>query len=235
MAWLSGERVTSRDRCGYGETGAGRHSSEHRGHQCGTVTHSSGWNNTLSSRTDHTAQHEGVPSTSHAGQGDNITQCTTGRGGEASKVSRFEFARRPVSGESCTGERECDLWKIARLPRSGPEQGGSNTPATTAATKKPPMSKQKQAGHVGGTPQRLVRMKGGKKTSIFDGPAAEADALTQEAWQKGTPDPKLGNVREYDFGRRIGTGEHGGGQSKVRVTQDSRGRIHGHPTGKETP
>ena len=78
-------------------------------------------------------------------------------------------------------------------------------------------------------------MKLGKPTSTLDGSPAEADALTQEAWQKGIPVPKQPRVREYNFDRRIGTGGYGGGQSGVRVYQDASGRIHGHPIGKEIP
>jgi hypothetical protein len=108
-------------------------------------------------------------------------------------------------------------------------------PTSPTTAEKPPISRQKQDGHIAGTPQNRNRMKIGKPTSTFDGSPAEADALTQEAWQKGTPVPKQPGVREYDFGRRIGTGGYGGGQSSVRVSQDSAGKIHGHPAGRETP
>jgi hypothetical protein len=63
----------------------------------------------------------------------------------------------------------------------------------------------------------------------------QADALTQEAWEKGTPMKRRPTVRNLDFGRRIGEGPHGGGQSVVRVHQDAAGNIHGHPVGRETP
>ena len=108
-------------------------------------------------------------------------------------------------------------------------------PTSPAVAGKPPISRQKQDGHIAGTPQNRNRVKIGKPTSTFDGSPAEADALTQEAWQKGTPVPKQPGAREYDFGRRIGIGGYGGGQSSVRVSQDSAGKIHGHPTGRETP
>jgi len=74
-----------------------------------------------------------------------------------------------------------------------------------------------------------------KRDFAFDGPPAEADALTREAWQKGILVPKQPGVRDYDFGRRIGTGGYGGGQSSVRVYQNSAGEIHGHPVGREIP
>ncbi|WP_369657131.1 hypothetical protein [Variovorax sp. V213] len=98
-----------------------------------------------------------------------------------------------------------------------------------------PISRQKQNGHVKGTPQNTNRIKQGKPTSTFSGDAAEADRLTQEAWQKGTPVPGRPGVRDYDFLQPIGTGPKGGGQSIVRVHQDASGNIHGHPAGPETP
>jgi uncharacterized Zn-binding protein involved in type VI secretion len=97
-----------------------------------------------------------------------------------------------------------------------------------------PIARQKQDGHVGGTPQNSNRIKQGKPTSTFDGDQAEADALTQQAWAQGSPVPGRPNVREFDFGRPIGTGPRGGRQSRVRVHQDADGRIHGHPSGPET-
>jgi hypothetical protein len=95
------------------------------------------------------------------------------------------------------------------------------------------ISRQQQDGHISGTPQNANRIKQGKSTSTFDGDAAEADALTQEAWSKGAPVPNRKGVKEYDFGRRVGTGPKGGGQTRVRVHEDSKGRIHGHPSGPE--
>lgn len=94
------------------------------------------------------------------------------------------------------------------------------------------ISPQKQAGHVKGTPQYNNRVKAGKPTSYFDD-AVSAESLTQEAWQKGAPVPGRPNVRDYDFGKPIGTGTGGGKVTKVRVHMDSKGRIHGHPKGKE--
>lgn len=105
--------------------------------------------------------------------------------------------------------------------------------ASDTATQEPPIADQKQDGHVKGTPQHGNRVKSGKPTSTFDGDRVEADRLTQEAWKKGTPVPGRPGVRDYDFGRRIGTGPNGDGQSKVRVHQDGQGRIHGHPAGRE--
>ncbi|MDQ4032634.1 MAG: hypothetical protein M3332_10355 [Actinomycetota bacterium] len=96
------------------------------------------------------------------------------------------------------------------------------------------ISKQKQAGHVKGTPQYNNRVKQGKKTSHFDD-AEQADRLTREAWEKGTPTRPDGKVREFDFGRRVGTGPNGGEQTKVKTHMDDNGMIHGHPTGPESP
>ncbi len=116
---------------------------------------------------------------------------------------------------------------------SGSTPGSTNAATAPAAAKEPPISRQKQNGHIAGTSQNRNRLK--TPTSTFDGNAAEAEALTREAWKKGTPDRDRSNVRDYDFGRRIGTGPKGGGQSTVRVHQDQIGRIHGHPSGQETP
>jgi hypothetical protein len=96
----------------------------------------------------------------------------------------------------------------------------------------PPISSQKQAGHVKGTPQYKNRVKQGKPTSYFHD-IKSAELLTREAWQKGTSLPGRPNVREYDFGHPIGIGPKGGMQTKVRVHQDAKGRIHGHPSGPE--
>jgi hypothetical protein len=100
-----------------------------------------------------------------------------------------------------------------------------------ADNKQPEIARQKQDGHIAGTPQHQNREKAGKPTSVFDDPK-KADDLTQEAWEKGEQvDNKSHGVREYDFGTRIGTDPNGEAQTKVRVHQDSRGRIHGHPAG----
>lgn len=41
------------------------------------------------------------------------------------------------------------------------------------------------------------------------------------------------NVKEYDFSISVGTGPNGAMQTKVRVNQGFRGKIHGHPSGQE--
>ena len=97
----------------------------------------------------------------------------------------------------------------------------------------PEISRQKQNGHIRDTPQHRNRVRSGKPTSTFDGSADSADELTREAWRNGSPTDRP-NVRDYDYGRRIGTGPRGGGQSRVRVHMDGQGRIHGHPAGPET-
>jgi RHS repeat-associated protein len=95
----------------------------------------------------------------------------------------------------------------------------------------PTINKQKQAGHVAGTPQHANRIKQGKATSTFFD-AAQADAATLEAWRKGTPLTPEGTLRLHDFGRAIGTGPEGGGyQTQVRVSLDKSGQIHGTPWG----
>ncbi len=94
------------------------------------------------------------------------------------------------------------------------------------------ISRQKQAGHVKGTPQYNNRIKQGTSTSYFDN-WQDAERYTQEAWEKGTAVPGREGVRDYDFGRPVGTGSKGGSQGRVRVHMDSRGGIHGHPVGPE--
>jgi hypothetical protein len=99
---------------------------------------------------------------------------------------------------------------------------------------KPRIARQKQDGHIRGTAQNRIRLNQGKPTSTFDCASDEADVLIQDAWEKGMPVPGRQDVREHDFGRRVGTGPNGGGQSIVRVHRDRQGRIHGHPSGQET-
>jgi hypothetical protein len=99
--------------------------------------------------------------------------------------------------------------------------------------KKPEISRQKQDGHIKGTPQNENRIRQGKPTSTFDASKDEADQLTQEAAEKGKPVPGRPGVKDWNAGRRIGTGPNGGGQDVVRVHEDSQGRIHGHPAGPE--
>jgi len=113
-------------------------------------------------------------------------------------------------------------------------------PAGSSAKKKMPnfggdqpvISSQKQAGHIPNTPQKLNRVKQGQPTSTFFGEQS-GERLTQQAFNKGKPVPGRPNVREHDFGVSVGTGPNGGMQTKVRVHQDSKGRIHGHPAGQE--
>lgn len=97
------------------------------------------------------------------------------------------------------------------------------------------INRQKQDGHIPGTPQYANRAKIGKPTSSFL-PSENADALTREAWIRGRPVPGRPGVRDYEFGRPVGTGPGGGTQSRVRVHQaPSTAKIHGHPSGPETP
>ena len=143
-------------------------------------------------------------------------------------------ASRPAS-DAAPAEETVPRTRPTGSPAPPPGRNHPSDPAESVAPVRPPFSRQKQDGHVAGTPQNRNRLKLGKATSTFDGSRQEADALTQEAWEKGMPVPKEPNMRVYDFGRRIGTGKYGGGQSIVRVIQDSDGRIHGYPEGRETP
>jgi len=63
----------------------------------------------------------------------------------------------------------------------------------------------------------------------------QAERATREAWEKGTPTRPDGKAREFDFGRRVGTGPNGGGQTRVKTHMDDNGMIHGHPSGPESP
>ena len=134
-----------------------------------------------------------------------------------------------------TGGREAGA-KPSSPPTPGSALGSTNAETAPVATEKPPISPQKQNGHIAGTPQNQNRLKQGTLTSTFDGNAAEAEALTREAWNRGTPkDQRRPWIRDYDFGYRIGTGPKGGAQSIVRVHRDEVGKIHGHPAGPESP
>ncbi len=128
---------------------------------------------------------------------------------------------------------------VAKMEKKGAQEAsGSATKAVGGASgkvkkgTKPEISVQKQAGHIPGTPQNANRRKQGKPTSAFFGEKSGAQ-LTQVAFEKGKPVPGRPNVREHDFGVSIGTGPNGGMQTRVRVHQDSKGRIHGHPSGPE--
>ena len=94
------------------------------------------------------------------------------------------------------------------------------------------INEQKQAGHEAGTPQNDNRINQGKPTSTFKD-AKEGRDLTQDTHATGTTDPKFPNQKTKDYGRSVGTGANGGDQTRVRVHEDSRGKIHGHPDGPE--
>lgn len=94
------------------------------------------------------------------------------------------------------------------------------------------INEQKQAGHEAGTPQNDNRINQGKPTSTFKD-AKEGRDLTQDTHATGTTDPKFPNQKTKNYGRPVGTGANGGDQTRVRVHEDSRGKIHGHPDGPE--
>jgi uncharacterized Zn-binding protein involved in type VI secretion len=99
----------------------------------------------------------------------------------------------------------------------------------------PDINKQKQAGHIKGTPQYKNRVKQSNPTSSFDN-EADATKYTQEAWEKGAEVPGRPGVKDYDFGTRVGDAANGKGyNTQVRVTIDSAGKIHGFPKGPVTP
>ncbi|MGC9269884.1 hypothetical protein [Acidiphilium sp.] len=128
--------------------------------------------------------------------------------------------------------------KILKHASNADDEGNAKPASPTqscpdATQKEPEISRQKQDGHIKGTPQNENRLKQGKPTSTFDGSKEDADQLTQEAAKKGQPVPGRPGVKDWNAGRRIGTGPNGGGQDVVRVHEDSQGRIHGHPSGPE--
>lgn len=93
----------------------------------------------------------------------------------------------------------------------------------------------KQRDHVYGEGAYNNRVKQGTPTSYFPDKTT-AEALVQEAWAKGTPTTFRGTAAKvYDFGRPVGVGGFGGTQSQVTVIINSKGEIHGFPSGKETP
>ncbi len=115
---------------------------------------------------------------------------------------------------------------VMKAAKSGVSDNNKNP--NNSSSQNPNINKQKQDGHVKGTRQAENRLKQGKKTSLF--PDREtADKLTQEAWEKGKPHGNRLNVREYDFGKPV----NDRGQTRVRVHQDKKGEIHGHPAGPE--
>ncbi len=108
------------------------------------------------------------------------------------------------------------------------QQGQGQSNASTG----PKIAEQKQAGHVPGTPQNENRKAQGKPTSEFFG-AKSGEKLTQSGWQKGTPVPGKPEAKVWKPGISTGTGPNGGMQKEVKIHQDKKGRIHGHPSGPE--
>jgi hypothetical protein len=98
----------------------------------------------------------------------------------------------------------------------------------------PPINRQKQAGHIAGTPQNKNRIKQGTPTSSFYGKKS-GEIITQKTWREGTivKKNKAETVKELEFGVSVGTGPKGGSQTKARTHQDAKGELHGHPSGKE--
>jgi hypothetical protein len=93
------------------------------------------------------------------------------------------------------------------------------------------INRQKQDGHIRGTPQWLNRRRANKPTSTWNGDRKYADSHTYEAWAKGTPHPRDPWKRDYDFGdEAVGYSWHHQPQTRVRVHIDEDGSIHGHPS-----
>jgi len=97
------------------------------------------------------------------------------------------------------------------------------------------VNRNKQAGHIFGTPEYKNRLKIQDKDTSYFANEREANTYTYEAWYRGTPVHGSSTVRELDFGRPIGIGPKGGYQTRVRVTMDADGQVHGSPIGPEIP
>jgi RHS repeat-associated protein len=97
-----------------------------------------------------------------------------------------------------------------------------------------PINKQKQAGHIAGTPQNKNRIKQGTPTSSFFGKKS-GEKITQKTWQEGmvVKINKTETVKELDLGVSTGTEPNGGTQTRARAHQNANGEIHGHPSGRE--
>ena len=168
---------------------------------------------------------------------------TIGLGNDASVPSRQYLGMPPAPSGTYYGRDAADRYYqslqqgTGAVAQNGAGQqpgavpGAPSQPSTTQPTVPLPIARQKQDGHVPGTAANNLRNNQGKPTSTWN-PGEDHDALTQEAWQKGTctTDPK---IRTWDAGRPIGTGMNGGSQSQIRVSKDGQGRIHGTPYGPE--
>jgi len=130
------------------------------------------------------------------------------------------LAREAMDGLQCTRSASMEALGIMLSAGRGGKGGAG-------------INSQKQAGHIPGTPQNILRIKQGKPTSTFYGPQS-AEIATNIAIQRGTPLPNRPNVKEYDFGVGVGVGPNGGTQTRVRVhTSPKTGQSHGHPSGPE--
>ena len=90
-----------------------------------------------------------------------------------------------------------------------------------------PINRQKQDGHIEGTPQYKNRVKQGKPTSKW-AEDVDPDELTREALAKGKPAKGNPGTVIHDFGRTIGYDQRGKPQSRVKV-HVGESTIHGHP------
>jgi hypothetical protein len=76
------------------------------------------------------------------------------------------------------------------------------------------------------------RVKQNNPTSAYDN-HIDAERYTRKAIEKGTPIDKESGRFDLETGQRVGTGPHGGTQTKIRLHMDSKGNVHSHPAGKE--
>jgi RHS repeat-associated protein len=95
----------------------------------------------------------------------------------------------------------------------------------------PLLNLQKQNGHIVGTSQHNIRIRGGKLTSTFFD-LEQGNTATIHAWQKGTSLGTDGIMKLFDFKKPVGVGPKGGGyQTQIRVSIDKGNEIHGSPWG----
>jgi hypothetical protein len=130
-----------------------------------------------------------------------------------------------------TAIKECAK-RCRNIFGSGSDDAARGGPQALRPLADDPISAQKLAGHVPGTPQHVQRLKAGRPTSTFFR-GDQAEQLTRRAWSNGIPLPGHSGVRDFEFGFPVGRGTSGGLQTRVRVHMDSGGRIHGHPVGRE--
>ncbi|MFE9306694.1 polymorphic toxin-type HINT domain-containing protein [Streptomyces sp. NPDC006706] len=148
-------------------------------------------------------------------------------------VASLDGSERPVTSVRNRGELSSRLvfnLNVGDVHTFSVKVGG--LPALTHNANTCAISQQKQARHVRGTKEFKQRARSGKGASAFFG-WKSARKLVNHAWKHGRVVEKRPGkeVRELEFGFGVGTDSWGRMQTRVRVHRDSKGRIHGHPSG----